>query len=284
VRPSSRAVLNIVLLALVAAVGAYIYFKPGDSAQPGQALIPGALEDVARIEIERASGMRIALARTDGQWRMQAPVSARLDEIALARVLELARARSEQRMPAAELGRFELDRPWARVRFDQHGLEFGMSNALTHELYVKSGEEVVTVPARLAANIPADASKLIAHRLFGPQEQPAAFRLERFGVREEAGHWHVEPGPADLSQDDLLRWVDHWRLASSILTQPQTSAPVKHRLEIDLRGGGTVALGVIATTPDLVLRREDERLDYHVPARLAAVLLAPPGSTAQFKP
>jgi hypothetical protein len=124
----------------------------------------------------------------------------------------------------------------------------------------------------------------MAHRLFGPQEQPAAFRLERFGVREEAGHWRVDPAPADVSQDDLLRWVDQWRLASSILTQPQTSAPVRTRLEIDLRGGCTVTLGVIATTPDLVLRREDERLDYHFPARLAAVLLAPPGSAAERKP
>ena len=283
-RPSPRAIVNIALLALVAALGAYIFVKPNEPAQAGSALIPIALEHVERIEIERASGMRIALARSDGHWRMQAPVSARLDEIALARVLELARARSEQRMPAAELARYELDNPWARVRFDQHVLEFGMSNALTHELYVKSGEEVATVPARLAANIPADPSKLLAHRLFGPQEQPAAFRLERFGVREEAGRWRMEPAPGDVSQDDLLRWVDHWRLASSIITQPQAAAPVRRRLEIDLRGGGTVALGVIATAPDLILRREDERLDYHFPARLAAVLLAAPGSAAESKP
>jgi hypothetical protein len=187
-------------------------------------------------------------------------------------------------MPADELARFELDDPWARVRFDAHVLELGVSNALTQELYVRSGEHVYVVPARLAAHVPADPSKLMAHRLFGPQEQPVAFRLERFRMREEAGRWHLEPSAAELSQDDLLRWADHWRLASSIITQPQTATPARSTIEIDLRGGRTVALGVIATLPDLVLRREDERLDYHFPARLAAVLLSPPGAAADRKP
>ena len=283
VRPNPRALLNIVLLALVIGVGAFIYFKPEQDAQSGLALVPLALEHVQRIEIERTAGMRVVLARSNGPWRMQVPVSARLDEIALARVLDLARARAGQQIAAADLARFELDQPWARVRFDHHGIDFGMSNALTRELYVKSGEHVFTVPARLAANVPADVSKLLAHRLFAPDEQPVSFSLGGFGVREEAGRWRLQPGSAVISQDDLLQWVESWRLASSIITQPQTTAPAQRTIEIGLRDGRTLAVGVIASAPDLVLRRNDERLDYHFPSRLAGVLLTAPGATGDKK-
>ena len=283
-RTNSRSLLNIALLVLVAVAGAVLYFKPEPEPVERYAILPNALEDVRRIELERARGMRITLTRESGQWRMQAPVPGRLEAIVLARVLDIGRARTTQRMPASDLGRFELDEPWARVRFDSHVIEFGMTNPLTRELYVKSGEHVYALPARYSANIPGDASKLLAHRLFGPGEQAVAFRLERFSVREENGRWRLDPDGDGVSQDDLLRWVDHWRLASSIITQSQTDAPARGSIEVDLRDGRTIRFRIAATTPDLVLRREDERLDYHFPSRLAGVLLASPAALANRKP
>jgi hypothetical protein len=276
VRLNPRSALNVALLALVLLAGALLYFKPQLQEESDPPLVPLALEKVQRIEIERSTGMRIVLARTGSQWRMSAPASARLNEIALARVLDIARARSGKPLPATDLVRFELDQPWARVRFDGHEVAFGMSNALTQELYARSGEQVFALPVRVAASIPGDASKLLAHRLFALDEHPIAFRLETFRVREDSGRWMLEPGGSGSSQDDLLRWVDHWRLASSIITQPQTGAAPKHKIEVDLRDGRSIVLGVTATAPDLVVRRDDERLEYHFPARLAEVLLARP--------
>ncbi|MGH8663301.1 MAG: DUF4340 domain-containing protein [Burkholderiales bacterium] len=283
-RANPRSFLNIALLVLVAAAGAILYFRPDPKPAERYAILPTALESVRRIELERARGMRIVLTRESGQWRMQTPVPGRLEAIALARVLDIGRAQTTQRIPAYDLARFELDEPWARVRFDSHVIEFGMSNPLTQELYVRSGEHVYALPARYSANLPGDASKLLAHRLFDPGEQPVAFRLERFSVREEGGRWRLEPGGEAASQDDLLRWVDHWRLASSIITQPQTDARARGSIEVDLRDGRTIRFRVTATTPDLVLRREDERLEYHFPSRLAGVLLASPEALADKKP
>lgn len=273
---ASRTLVNVALLVLVAIAGALLYFKPQAPEPTAVRVVPAALATVQRIEIERSTGMRIVLARERGQWRMQSPVAGRLDEIALARVLDIARAESPQTLADTDLGRFELDRPWARVRFDQHEVAFGITNAVTDELYVRSGGQVFALPSRLAAAVPADVSKLLAHRLFAAEEQPVAFKLDTFGVRQEDGRWRLEPGGEDASQDDLMRWVDHWRLASSVLTQPQTEAPTRRRIEVTLRDGRSVRLHVTALAPNLVLRRDDERLEYHFPSRLAGVLLAPP--------
>jgi hypothetical protein len=110
-----------------------------------------------------------------------------------------------------------------------------------------------------------------------------AFRLPRFALVQENGSWRLQPAAGTPSQDDLVRWVDHWRLASSIITQPQTDAPVRQSLEIELRDGRKLALRITALTPDLVVRRDDEKLEYHFPARMAAVLLAPPGAATNDK-
>jgi hypothetical protein len=284
VRANPRSLLNAALLALVAVAGAILYFTSEPEPAERYAILPTALESVRRIELERASGMRIVLTRESGQWRMQAPVPGRLEAIALARVLDIGRAQATQRVPASDLGRFDLDQPWARVRFDSHVVEFGMTNPLTQELYVRSGEHVFMLPVRYSINIPADPSKLLAHRLFGPGEEPVAFRLERFSARKENGRWRLEPGEGAVSQDDMLRWVDHWRLASSIITQPQTDARARGSIEVDLRDGRTIRFLVTATTPDLVLRREDERLEYHFPSRLAGVLLVSPTHLADKNP
>jgi hypothetical protein len=281
---ASRSLVNIALLVLVAIAGAFLYFKPQPPQPSTVPLLATPLEAVQRIEIERSSGMRIVLARENGQWRMQAPVAGRLDEVALARVLNIARAQSGEPIPAADLGRFELDAPWARVRFDGHEIAFGMTNEVTGELYVRSGEHVHVVPARLAAAVPGDASKLLAHRLFAPDEKLAAVRLAGFSVRYDDGRWRLEPGGQDESQDDLLRWVDHWRLATSLITQPQTDAGSQRAIEVDLRDGRRLTLHVTALAPDLVLRRDDERLEYHFPSRLAGVLLAPPRGLDEAKP
>ena len=283
-RIGSRSLLNLVLLALTVVAGGFLYFKPQADPPETFPLVPVAPETVRRIEIERSSGMRASLERVDTGWRMRAPLDARLDDVAVARLLDLARARSSTRLPAADLARFELDRPWARIRFDGHQIGLGMSNPVTSELYALSSEHVHTLPARLAANVPADVSKLLSHRLLGPDEHPVAFRLPRFALVQENGSWRLEPHAGTPSQDDLVRWVDHWRLAMSLVTQPQTDAPVRELLEIDLRDGRTLALRITALTPDLVVRRDDEKLEYHFPARMASVLLAPPGAPANEKP
>ena len=282
-RIKPRSLVNFGLLVLVAIAAGVLAWKRDPAPQAGFALLPAALEKVQRIELERSSGMRVVLARVDGHWRMQVPAAARLDDVALARVLELGRVQWTQRLPATDLGRFDLDEPWARIRFDTHSIEFGMSNALTQELYARSGDSVYVLPARYAAHIPGEASKLIAHRLFAADEQPVAFRLERFSVRAEEGHWRLAPEDGGLSQDDLLRWVDQWRLASSIITQPQTGAPARASIPVELRDGRAIKLQIIALTPDFVVRRDDEQLEYHFPSRLAQLLLAPPAAAGESK-
>jgi hypothetical protein len=89
----------------------------------------------------------------------------------------------------------------------------------------------------------------------------------------------LDPPDPSLSQDDLVRWVDQWRLASSTLTQPAMQAAGGASIRVALGSGRDIEFRIAARTPDLVIQRTDEGLDYHFPARMAALLVASPSET-----
>jgi hypothetical protein len=276
---NARTTLNIALLVAIVAVGAALYYKSkndSDEVQGTFAIVADAEENLRRIEIQRNREEPIVLERDGRHWRMKVPRAARIDQVQLGRLLDIARLRASVRMRAEDLARFELDKPWAQIRFNQNAVDFGSTNPLTRELYLRSGEHVYAVPPRLAAAVPGNAATLMAHGLFAVDEDPVAFQFARFSLRHDTARWHLAPHDPGLSQDDLERWVDQWRLASSVVTQPGSAAEGSESITIELRDTRKIMLRVLARSPDLVLLRHDELLQYHLPARLAPILLTPP--------
>jgi hypothetical protein len=278
---NARTALNLGLAAALAAAALVWWLKPWKPAQDDAqtfALVAAAPEQLRRIEIQRRGGDAIVLDRIEQQWQMTAPLRARLDEIQLGRILELVQLRPSTRLPAVDLARFELDQPWAQIRFDRHAIDFGALNELTRELYLRSAEHVYVVPQRLAAAVPSNAAKLLAHRMFGPQEAPVAFTLATFSLRHDGTHWQLDPPDPGLSQDDLVRWVERWRHAGSVVTQPGSGREAAERISVELRDARKIEFAVLARTPDLVLLRNDEAVQYHLPAHFAQTLLTSPSA------
>ena len=274
---NARWLLNLTLLLAVVIAGAVLLFKPQIAGREAYRLTTGPSDKWREIVLQRGE-MHIKLEREDSEWRMREPVNARIEETVLARLLDLTRLELSSRLAAVELDRYGLDKPWARVRFGEQLIELGSTNTVTQELYARSGDYVYAIPARYAGAVPADAAKLLAHRMLSPSESPVAFRLGRFSVANDGARWQVDPPDPNLSQDDLVRWVDQWRLASSVITMPARPAPAASTLVVVLKSNREITFEVVGRTPDLVLRRRDEGLDYHFPARMASLLLEPPSA------
>jgi hypothetical protein len=278
---NSRTALNVGLIAAIVALGAALYFKQRYDAREVQepfAIVPEQPENLQRIEIQRGHENAIVLERDTRHWRMTSPHQARLDEVQLSRVLDVARLRTSTRLQTDDLARYALDKPWAQIRFNQHAVDFGATNPITQELYLRSGAHVYAVQPRFTAAVPGNAAKLIAHRLFAVDEHPIAFQMKDFSVRHDGVRWQLYPDDPGLSQDDLVRWVDQWRLASSVVTQPASDLKPAESITVELRNRGTVVLKILARAPDLVLLRSDELLQYHLPATLASTLLTAPNA------
>ena len=276
--------LNALLAAAVVALGAFFYFRPApDTAveYPLSALKP---QEARSLRIERAGAAPIVLDRKQDAWFISAPFAARADASRVQQLLAIVEARAAHRLPAGDRGRFGLEQPEARIIVDGQSFSFGMVSDITREQYVMSGDAVYAVHARYGAALPVNAVQMASPQLFGADESPVRIALRDFAVEQREGKWTLAPRSGDLSQDDLLRWVDEWRLASALRVEPRSAARARDEINIQLKNGGGFTLGVLSREPELVLARSDEKLQYRFGAGLAKRLLSPPGAGARDEP
>ncbi len=85
------------------------------------------------------------------------------------------------------------------------------------------------------------------------------------------------PGAADLSQDDVNRWVDDWRLASALHAEPYAGGKPLGAIKVEFKDGRKITLDILQREPELVLLRPDQNLQYAFFPETAKHLLSPPG-------
>jgi hypothetical protein len=276
--------LNALLGLVVAALASWVYFKPapvGPVEHPLAALEPST---VGSLVIERPGEPTIAAEKRQDAWFVTAPIPARGNETRIQQVLEIAQARSAHRYPAADLARFELVEPQARLTLGKQSFSFGMVSPVTREQYVLAGDAVYAVSPRYGAALPASAADLASLRLLGPAETPVRFEMGAFRVVQRDGGWRLEPAGTDLSQDDFVRWVEAWRHATAVRVELHgTLKPAADDVRIALKDGREIVLGVLSRAPEVTLVRADERLKYQFRGAIARRLLAPPGAPAPEK-
>ena len=268
--------LNAILAVSVVALGAFFYLKPAQDAAveyPLSALKP---QEVQSLRIERAGTVPVVLDKKQDAWFISAPFAARADASRVQQLLAIVEARAAHRLPAGDRRRFGLEQPDARIVVDGQPFSFGMVSDITREQYVMSGDAVYAVHPRYGAALPLSAVQMASRQLFGADESPVRIALRDFALEQREGKWMLAPSSADLSQDEILRWVDEWRLASALSVESRSAAKVRDEIRIQLKNGGGFTLGVLSREPELVLVRSDEKLQYRFRAELAKRLLSPP--------
>jgi hypothetical protein len=272
---------NAALLAAIIALAAFIHFKPAKDApveHPLSALKPA---ESRSIRIERAGAQPILLERKQDSWIITAPFTARADDLRVRQLLEILEARAANRLAAADLARFELERPAVQVTVDGQSFGFGMVSPVAREQYVLTSGAVYAVSPRYGAALPASAAGLASRHLFGTGEIPIRIGLKTFTVEQRDGSWRQTPAASDLSQDDFVRWVDEWRRAAALRVEPQGKSKPLAEIRVQLKDGAALTLRLLTREPELVLARPDEKLQYHFRADAAKLLLSPPHAAAE---
>ena len=268
--------LNALLAVVVVALGAFFYFRPAQDAAveyPLSALKP---QEATSLRIERAGAAPILLDRKQDAWFISAPFVARADASRVQQLIAIVEARAAHRLPAGDRRRFGLEQPEARIIVNGQLFSFGMVNDITREQYVMSGDAVYAVHPGYGAALPLGAVQMASRQLFGTDESPGRIALRSFAVEQRDGRWTLAPGTEDLSQDDFIRWVEEWRLASALRVEPRSATRTRDEIRIQLKNGAEFTISVLSREPELVLARSDETLQYRFGAELAKRLLSPP--------
>jgi hypothetical protein len=269
--------LHAALFIAVAALGAIVYLKPRSDAPESYPLSVLRAPGVTHVRIERNGEPAIAIERTGERWSITAPLSAPADPVQMQRLLAILEATPAHRLSATDLARFDLDPPRVRLTIDGERFGFGAVNAITREQYVLAGGAVYAVAPRYGAMVPANLAQLLGKQLLGSNDFPVRLEFRDFTVAMSAGKWQVSPASAELSQDDINRWIDAWRHATALRVEPYDGSEPLDTIKMELKDGRTLALDILEKDAEFVLGRPDQKLRYHFAGEPARRLLAPPG-------
>ena len=291
----NRWILNLVMLALVAGLVAFLYLRPQTSNDgPAQHEVTTLkLADFNAIKVEFPTQAPTTFEKVNGLWRMTAPYKTRADQLSVQRILSIIAAKTQNKFTAEDLEKFGLDKPQLRLKLSGAvGTEefiFGTFNTVTDEQYVAYKDSVYLLPGSYAEAASTQAIEMVDKSPLAPPEakQIAGFdyahleQWEDIGLQVDIaeGNWKTNAPNAKITQNELNEWLDFsWKQAQA--KQVELYTPDRKitypSFKIKLKDGTKVHFDKIQESPDLLLARPDEGLLYHFANDVGFTMLNPP--------
>lgn len=276
-----RVQLNIVLAAVAILLATSLWLtgpEPPDAPKP---LLDVAPQDIHRIEIHAAGTAEpIVLTRSQGQWRLASPVSARANENRINDLLAIAGIAPAQRYPAGEIDAKDagLAQPKATLRFNNGPLLAIGSRAplatARDKRYVRIGDTVALAAMPQAGLLDMGWTQWLDPHLLADDAELQKLSLPEVTLsRTDTGGWRVEPESRDQGADAAQFTVDTWRHALAISITAAADKPARATVKLLFADGRSRILEVIARQPEFVLRDPQLGVTYHLPASQAAPML-----------
>ena len=254
---------NLVLGAVVAlaalAVGLVIQREQASLGEP-LAMVDTA--SVTHLRVRAGDKPSRAFERRDGQWWMSEPYRMPAHEDAVARLLAIASATPRQRYAAGrfEAARIGLSPPQALLEVGTLRLEFGITDAIRGDRYVRTADGIALLPDRFSGWLLAPAESEIDHRLAAPLAAVTHVRIDGQAHPELAAAWN--------------------RVTTSQVVAPEAPAAVAVAVELADAQGNRVTFRVwrrddgrylaLRDAPALVYPLEEPQMQQLLPAAAGA--------------
>ncbi len=267
----SRWLLNLALLLLVLAL-ALMYLRHIDQQPVTARLTTISPEAIERVRILYADGEDIRLKKQQDRWSLLAPLHARVSQAKLRNLVALAGAPSELQLPAAaeNLEKFGLATPKARIWLNDEEIRVGMQHPFKDARYILYQDRVQLIPAHHFAPASYRFNNLLDTRLLEGERKLVALELPQLSLHLHDQTWELRPKDADITADRINSFVDEWRYARAFAVGRYSWRPVRERIRIvfdsqdnnSTNKNSSLELGILSYTPELVLYRADEGLEY----------------------
>ena len=265
-----RWLLNAGLLALVAALAWFLF----DRSDKNENILPPALTNlsaaaVSHVRIEHPEKPDIVIEKTESKWKLTAPLAARANSSAVENLLRLLSAPAETRFPVvtAELARYGLDKPAARVHLENEAIAFGALHPLKNQIYVLHNNEVALIPGQHLSAATYSYTIFLDTRLFEEERKLTRIKLPDFTLELKNGAWQKQPSDTKLTSDRINDFASEWKNARALSVEKYSGKETLDEIEISStrdEKNEKLILGIIGYKPDFILYRPDENLEYHL--------------------
>lgn len=272
----SRLIMNLVLLAIIAVLGAVAFLKPGKQEPETPSLLTLDADALTRMTLRNKE--TLVFERQDGVWRLTAPFAAPVNQIRAGQLLEVAKARSEAHYPLRQedVGQFGLDKPQATLTLGDASLQFGGTDPINMRRYVRLGDTLHLVDDNFFHHLTAPATDYVDKKLLPEGAKIRAIELPGFkATKGPEGQWTAEP-PGD-GKTNLGELASSWATVRAIdvkrLDPGQDREIVGETIRIGLAEGPPVEFVVLEKQPGLILARKDLGLKYEMTSETSRELL-----------
>ncbi len=288
----SRLWLNLVLLVSIAVLAAFVYFKPGiHKPKPSAILTKLQAADINSIKIERAGMPAVELARTGSGWQMTTPLKLRADQYLVKALLDSLHADVNSSFPAIQtnLGKYGLDPPRLRLWLNSTEFDFGDTEPIHNNRYVRTGEQIHLTGNLLYYRINHSPLWWASKRLLPEGAHVIGLQLPNTTLTLKNGKWQLAPANPAISSDAIQTLVDNWKNTQAIGTAKIGTGKPQGEVAIELAGNSQPLRFAILQDPDfLILARPDLGLEYELDSGQRPGLLelkaSKTSSTAANKP
>ncbi|MDG1074015.1 MAG: DUF4340 domain-containing protein [Methylophilaceae bacterium] len=293
-----RWILNLILLALVGGLVAFLYLRPKAVVEEKTSYEVSNLKlaGIRAVKVEFPAKSPVIFERVDGYWYMKAPYKQRADQLSVQRILSVIAAKSEYRFSAAALAKYGLDHPLVRVTISSQAgdqlFTYGAYNTVTDEQYVAYQDGVYLLNAAYSEAATTQAIEMVDKNMLSPTEAKtvSGFDFSHLEQWQEAGlnvdvangQWKTNVDNAKLTQNDLNEWLEFsWKQnpSKAVETYTPDRNATYPSFEVKLGNGKKIHIDKMMESPELLLARPDEGLIYHFSNDVGFTMLNPPLNT-----
>ena len=295
----NRWILNIILLAVVAGLVAFLHFRPQAQAVKNDEveLTQFKLAEFSGISIEQPLKAAVTLAKVDGFWRVTAPYKTRADKQTAANIISIIAAKSKEKVQiavgnTADLEKFGLNNPRLKLKLIRPDntfaeFDFGGHNPVTDEQYVLHNNAVYLIANNYSEIALTQPIEIIDKSPLKPTEKVVGFDFSKLEQWTESkmnldlanGQWKTSIAAAKPVQNEVAEWFEFSWLknpARSVDFYPATSRETYPSFIVKMADGSKVKFDKIQESPDLLLGRPDEGLIYNYASDVGFTMLNPP--------
>lgn len=273
----SRLWLNLALLILIAILVSFVYFKPGAKKPPPPVMLTNLqTADIKSIKIEPANMPAAELTRTDKGWQMTAPLKIPADEFLVKTILDNIHGNVSDSFKAkpADLAQYGLNPPALRLWLNGTEFDFGGTEPIHNNRYVKSSDEIRLTGNLLFYRINHSPYWWASKRLLPDDAHIIGLQLPDATLTLQGTTWHLAPANPAISSDVIQTLVQNWENAQAMSTDKIGSGKSQGEVAIELAGDKTPLRFAILSDPNfLILARPDLGLEYELDSGQRADLL-----------
>ncbi len=272
---NQRLILNLSLAVIIIVLALLVIFEPGKDKAPELPKLTSLAEDkIQHVTIERVGRDTLVFDKQADGWRITQPLQLRANEFRVTGVAHAAQTPSHARFPQAgrDLKQYELDAPKIKLTLDGQLIEFGGVNPLDNRRYVRVGDTIHLVADDIFLRANGDAAGFVSTALVPEHElEISEIKLPQMTVQKDkdSGKWAVTPPVANLSTDDIVKFVDEWRHAQALQVSAYNGTPSGEHVTLSFSGTTPpLSFDLMSKNDDLILGRKDAGVMYQFTAEI----------------